>query len=416
MAVFLDSTVVNLTEPFLEALQDSEAFEAFAEIGVAIGAIFLLFLLGHDFMKILEGGKFDISMLLPVLIFLFINNFRVVYKPVLSFTGEITKTCIEACHEKRASIIRNVGGEDADNLIDLFLTLRPPERQIDSSLIDPLAATSRGQEYDSEGDGSGINNGSTQEHDENWISRGISKFWEGLKVKLLTALNFCDRYSPLKVITMGLTGLLCFLLCFIIQILKFVLSVLAVVMTGIIVIFGPITFAFAMFPGRLGNIKSWFIRLCQFALYAPICDVISLFILQATCILMIDCTFDSVALLLALLLANVVCLTAVPSIASMIIEGASGSIALVAGMKTIVDGLGMAGSSAGAAMTVAKHIPGAGQLISLAQAGGAALKQKAIDAVTGNGGDASVPSGRGPRSGGSPSGRSSAPSGRSGRR
>lgn len=110
-------------------------------------------------------------------------------------------------------------------------------------------------------------------------------------------------------------------------------------MAGLIVAFGPITFAFAIFPGQGGTIKSWVIRLCQFSLWAPICALVDCFSYKIFDMLADAGAGSSVLMAIAVAICNLVALTSVPSIASMIIEGAQGAVSLSNGLQTMAGAL-----------------------------------------------------------------------------
>jgi len=142
------------------------------------------------------------------------------------------------------------------------------------------------------------------------------------------------------------------------------------------VAFGPITFGFAVFPGQGRNILSWFLRLCQFALWAPICALIDVF-----SVMIFDemasnsLSTGSLAMAIAVAVCNLVALTSVPTIASMIIEGAQGAVSLSQGLQTISAGMTAGGTAAAA---VGSGAVGAGQL-----ALGTNATQSIRDAVAG---------------------------------
>ena len=144
----------------------------------------------------------------------------------------------------------------------------------------------------------------------------------------------------------GLLGIVAVIFSWICEFLGLALTCLGAVMTGIIVAFGPVTWSFAIFPGNQRVIGSWLIRLCQFALYSPIVSLINAFIL--TCLYKIGNAGGdgSLTMLMGILICNIVALTSVPTIASMIIEGASGAVSLSQGLQT-------AGAAAGTAASMA---------------------------------------------------------------
>ncbi|MBQ8482928.1 MAG: hypothetical protein IJ504_01325 [Bacteroidales bacterium] len=117
---------------------------------------------------------------------------------------------------------------------------------------------------------------------------------------------------------------------------SFCLKIFGIMMTSVVVVFGPISFAFAILPGRGANVVSWFIRICQFALFGPLCAFIDAFTVSAY--LLLDSSAGNAMgflMVFAITLANLVGLVSVPTIASMIIEGASGAVSLSQGLQTI---------------------------------------------------------------------------------
>jgi hypothetical protein len=155
--------------------------------------------------------------------------------------------------------------------------------------------------------------------------------------------------DPGSAVIYGLGGIVTELVNWIDNLLEVVIQAMGAVMTGVVVAFGPITWGFAVWPGNTRTLGAWAIRLCQFALYSPIVCLICHFFNM----LIMDLCFglrsvfttagsisgvleasESIFMLLAMLLGLLACLMSVPSIASMIIEGAQGAVTLSQGLQT----------------------------------------------------------------------------------
>ena len=87
----------------LDSLRDisKETANGFTQIGIGIASIFFLIVVFYYVASILDGGKFQIKMLMPLLIYLIVCNFNIVSQPVVSFTSTLTKSLCDACDSKK---------------------------------------------------------------------------------------------------------------------------------------------------------------------------------------------------------------------------------------------------------------------------------------------------------------------------
>ena len=144
------------------------------------------------------------------------------------------------------------------------------------------------------------------------------------------------------ILSVGVSFLVLVVLDFFVMILALMMTAMGGILFGIAMVFGPITWAFGLIPGNGGVIKSWFIRLCQYALYGPLCHLVSYFCAVVLSTFLGKLDGPSISGFIALTLCNLVMLTAIPSIASWIIEGASGGISLSQGLSTLASPLRLA--------------------------------------------------------------------------
>ena len=344
---------VNLTTGCLKAAQNAGIFRAFANIGVGIGAVMLLFIVIYYIIAILDGGKFQLKMLLPLLLFLLIQNFGLVSTPVLKFTTQITSACAGSCKAAKEALLESKGATD---MMDLFYKsmypegLTPEEKETVENLTGEYSSKDAAEAAEDKVVENSSGALSKLGEKIRWkFMQGVRSIEKACVMSVSTSANANDQANgdtegitiyPLSICFMGLFAAI---LSFVCSAVAIALAAMGTMMTSVIVAFGPITWAFALFPGRLNTIMSWFIRICQFALYAPICYLVDA--LAAEVLSLIFATSGAGFLaLFAILIADIVCLTSVPTIASMIIEGASGAVSLSSGLQSIASTASAAGS------------------------------------------------------------------------
>ena len=336
----LTDTVLNATEGIIEPL---------TAVGKGIASVFLLVVVFVYVSQILDGGKFQVKMLVPLVVYTAVCNFGLVAKPCVYFAVTIQRECRAACMGARENIIGNIAGKDASKVTSIFDAFvsgaleNADETEIDFQ-VPPDEVGSPGE---------------TSEEKKSWFARKFEevKAWGSNLLGILG--RAWDKYvvgyfwngfvkNPLGFIHLGLTGLIAMFCDIIAQLVELAVSAMGAIMMGIVIAFGPITWAFAVWPGNTKTIGAWAIRLCQFALYSPICCLISTFslsIIQQMCgglrnVLygnleqFADGVTGSLMPLIALLLGMTAALMSVPAIASMIIEGAQGAVSLSQGLQT----------------------------------------------------------------------------------
>ena len=342
----------------------AEAMTGLQTVGMGIASIILLFVIFRYISAMLNGGRFELKMLFPLLIYLMVCNFNLVCRPVVNFTTLLQSKSVEACKGLKAKYMNvltdNHFSEDP-NFLTAYIYASLKKKPSTSSTIgdtakkileNPDAEESDFTEIsDAEANGGSSPSEGADDSEERrgwlsgfrealsnfWRKNVLSHIWEGWLIYDVSEVSVTDFMK------LGITALLASILQFLCSAFSIVLSVFSAVMTGIIVSFGPITFAFAVFPGNGKVIGAWIIRLCQYALYAPIAALIEAF----TAIVLgesLSMGFSGMLLIVAILICNLVALTAIPSIASSIIEGASGAVSLSSGLQSIGAGLTAASS------------------------------------------------------------------------
>lgn len=366
----LDNLQAKVSAAIGEIISNGVAYsEALAQVGKGIAALFLLIVAVYYITSILDGGKFQTKMLIPLFIFIFVCNFSWIASPVTGFISELSGSIQTACQNAKNSQLAAMGSQPGNNPDDV-VRQELLKNGKNKEAVDRLT----GSEDDEEG-GGGITGMGTK-----MVKRGVKSAANSSMGAMIDQLsneqaenqtdvdNEAERNSRRSPGEYTSKSIFSVIISFIADILRMVLSLFGAVMTAIIIAFGPITWAFAVIPGQAGTIKSWFIRLCQYSLWAPIVSLIDALTFSF---------FSGVAqgeiaigFLLSIVVAvlNIVAFTSVPSIASMIIEGASGAVSLSQGLQAVgapaaaVAGMAMKGTKglAGGIFNYAAAKQGAG--------------------------------------------------------
>ncbi len=335
-AMSLTRSVIDMAEPAMSGMQ---------EIGKGIGSIFLLFVIFVYITNILDGGKFQVKMLLPLLIYVCVCNFKLIASPVINFATTIQRSCVDACGNIQDKFMNDMtGGKyESGQAFSLWHAFLEKSNSTPQSEIEKQIASANSDAGELNSDDADID-----DNDEspkrfsfkglgNNIINALNKFKDTIVVQFLSSFI----HNPGNAIVYGVMGLVVTLLDWVAQLLNIALTALGAVMTAIVVAFGPITWAFAIFPGNGKTIGAWAIRICQFVLYSPIVALIQAFF--TTCLYMFTqggMSFGVVegsATVLAaagLILGLIAALMSVPAIASMIIEGAQGAVTISQGLMT----------------------------------------------------------------------------------
>lgn len=325
---------VSLTEKFLDA---SEGFlDTFTKLGVGIASIFLLVVIFVYVSNILDGGKFQVKMLLPLLIYLAVCNYKYVAGPIVNFGLVLQREAVGACLAARGKVLQ---AEDKKTILGAFWARgvegTPLEEKISGAVDyeepEDSGVTVEDGSSDKKKTGFLVGIGQNIAHALHWFGEQAKKFLVGL----------FTTEKPGKVLAYGAMGLIAELFDLIAQMLEVALTCLGALMTGVVVVFGPITWAFAVWPGNQRTLAAWAIRICQFMLYSPITAIISTFTISTVLSLM-DTLFSGSGLgalgpllgVVGFLLAEIAAFMSVPAIASMIIEGAQGAVTLSQGIMT----------------------------------------------------------------------------------
>lgn len=305
-----------------------------------IGAIFLLFVIFYYVTSILDGGKFQVKMLMPVLIYILACNFNWIVRPVTDFAATINGSLSGAAQNSSLKIIQAKGGQPGDGIMDLYRLRMKEDMTATKNKADQDFAKHHNDETpkvseDSQSDADDA--AKTMKERTNFIERISDAISNSIDKKVgqwSDQLSFRTHQIG-TVVKYSITGFLCSILCWVNNLMVQVLKIFGSVMAGIIMAFGPIVWAFAVFPGRGRTIQTWFIRVCQFSLWSPIAAFISYLNTAASLELLdsLSSGADGMFGLCVTFLANIIALTAVPSIAQMILEGASGNVALSGGLQ-----------------------------------------------------------------------------------
>ena len=327
----------------------TQAMGVMQGVGIGIASLFLLFVVFQYIAALLDGGKFQIKMLWPLAVYLIVCNFTLFVSPVVSFTTALQERSLESANGYKSRIISEfthgkVSGDDA-SLWDAFMVRM--DEDLDSVKDKEIENDLNGIEVTESVDESTGRKSFDLSNLFSGIGAALENFWKKIKQSFIESIVeplSAFGTKTFKFMKWGLLGIVAQLFSWVCQFVELAVICLGGVMTGIIVTFGPITFAFAVFPGNSRVIGSWLIRLCQYALYSPIVALIQSFVYACLFSLGTGDGDGSITMLMALILCNVAALTSVPAIASMIIEGATGSISLSQGLQTAASTMGAATS------------------------------------------------------------------------
>jgi len=398
----------------LQSLNDfaaTDVAESFRAVGAGIGSVMMLIVLFYYLVSLLDGGKFQLKMMVPFVIFMFVCNFSWISRPVTSFTSAVCGGLVDALDGVTAGVKASYGAAPTATLADLqkkmqekyvmtnygpvvkreldsltVLTLKQVDEMYGNSTYAAQAAgyhrgyatdqLQKGLAAETAGayaaDAAVIDSLAAQapnyaeggETGSSMVARGLSKVGHATAYRLNSEMTT----TPAGPETASYKGVIEIVISFVCELMGYVLRAFGGLMSAIIVAFGPVTFAFAIMPGQARTVKSWFIRLCQFSLYAPICALVQCFSVKIFDFMYMTSGVGSVLMGIAVSICNLVALTSVPSIAAMIIEGASGAISLSQGLQAI-------GGAVTGGLTAGKTIAGG--------AGTAILGKERMDSMFG---------------------------------
>ncbi len=307
-----------------------ELSEGIAHIGIGIGALMLLIVVIYYIISLLEGGKFQLKMLIPMLLFFVVCNFGWVAKPVLTFTTTMTETLVESLNELRLNALNPDGQGKINN---------PHDHYVANNLEDDPTNKSNIEEPASEEDDLGDEASGTvaESSSDGFIRKALNTVVEFFSKKATEEFATTDSPDVMSKKTserFTFTGIMCQIMSWLASAVSYCLKIFGIMLTSLLIAMGPITFAFAMIPGRGSNIMSWFIRICQFALYSPLCAFIDAFTASAYSLL--DSAMPSSWLMVfGITLSNLLGLLTIPTLASMVIEGAAGSASISQGVQSL---------------------------------------------------------------------------------
>ncbi len=356
-----DSLQMKLTRSILDA--GGVVIDKILDISVALGGLFLLFVIFVNVSHILDGGKFQVKMLLPVVIFICLCNFKLVASPVVSLVLTVQEKIGENLYQAQDEMLNNFGNEYGVSVNDnaggglkitgFFLKMAEAKNK-QPKVVPPIEDESDVEQARRSETGSEApmnDNAQTEEKKQGWQFKeaieGLVNKGKNAVSNFFQSLSFTTVGKNARFFGYGAMGIVAEIMESIVYLFSLAMKGLGAILFGIIVAFGPITFAFAVFPGNAKNILSWIIRLFQFSLYAPITTLCSVFFTILCASLTVN-LFNSSSItdaasglifLVGILLGMLSALTSVPTIASMIIEGAVGSLGLMMGLSTTISAM-----------------------------------------------------------------------------
>lgn len=333
--------VYGVTQGILN--ETSGMMGAFGNLGAGIASVFILVYTFRFGRQLIEGGRFSAQMLTPYLIYLLICNFSWVTRPVSAFTSALQSSLVTTCYGANGT---------ATNIMEEFMSSRSEwlknqnsnyetawkafkESKDPEDIIETESSDTSEDGKKSSGFLKGI--GHT-------IKVQVIEAYNWVKTKALEAMLLTKKMNDMidSWLNYGLAAVVCILLQWLATAVGMAMQCFGGIVVAILLYFGPLTFAFALLPDNTGVIKSWFIRLCQFSLYSPICSLINVFTFKICFgLAQMDASISSILLLFCILVCNIFALFQVGSIASMIIEGASGGVSIGGGVQAISQGVGM---------------------------------------------------------------------------
>ena len=348
-AAAADSTgKIELLKTIADTASSSDFAGGFGSVGKGIGSIFLLIVAIYYITSILDGGKFQLKMLVPFMIFLFVCNFNWVARPVTSFITTLSGSVVSGCNAASTRMKTEAGANANATAGEIVKRNRDSANPSNAKAVDELINPD--DDFDKD-DGGIVSDGTEDAGGKKKKERGIPKAVK----KGVTAVGHNTNAAiqnelagtqgqPVSTNRLNLQSLLVSIIDFLGEAFRTVLSILGSTMTGIIVAFGPITWAFAIIPGQGGTIKSWFLRLCQFSLYSPIVALINALAIKTVTTVCAGFSVSSLLYAIAQGIALLAAYTSVPSIAAMIIEGAQGAVSLSSGVQAATSMAGIAGA------------------------------------------------------------------------
>lgn len=353
---------VEVFKTITEAATKESFSNSFANAGQGIGAVFLMIVAIYYISSILDGGKFQLKMLVPFLIFIFVCNFSWVSKPVGSFISHISTAVNTGCSNANSSMLEGIKAKATDRITDVAAndagSSDGKTKDARAQMLDP----DKKLDTDDSDDGRQMEKNSKRREGliVRSVKKGVSAAGATANASLQKELD-TDQGKDLEDYPQSATKTVLDIVGFICDVFKIVLQTLGSTMAGIIMAFGPITWAFAIIPGQGNTIKSWFLRLCQFSLYGPIVALINSLAVKTVCTFS-TANMNSLLAGIAQGLALIAALTSVPSIASMIIEGASGAVSLSSGLQAASSAATVSGSILGAGGKAAGAVIGKDKL------------------------------------------------------
>lgn len=332
-----DKQAISLTKKVLDTIEP--VMEGLTSIGVGIGSILLLLVVFTSISQILGGSKFEVKMLVPALIYLAVCNFSLVAKPVVNFGITLQSGCISKMSDADYNFAKC--WIEKKNKKDILAQSLPKEivdptndyEGFEGEMVEEDSATpeetqkaeTRRRKFSLSGIGQNV-------------AQALENTWTKMKANFLQGFSLCKDVTTF--VSAGASYILILLLQFCISAIQYMMCALGAVLVGIVVAFGPITWAFAILPGNGKVIQAWFIRICQFMLYGPIVNLIGccLYYFVSNGSATYDLSLEPIQMI-AVLIAGISCIFSVPAISQMIIDGASGGVSIMQGMSNISQGI-----------------------------------------------------------------------------
>lgn len=266
-------------------------------------------------------GRLDVRAIVRALIVLFLtcNFYSFVLVPLDSMTHLIAKGITATVDGDRDGIVGKVN--------ELFASVEEHDKQ--NSLTGQFEQETEGMQSSTDVDGLSYESSAIAESiveaaiEKNEKPGFFKRLWSGVK-------GFVSARIGTVINNVG--SILSALLSFIVKIMQYILYAVSSVYLILLGLIGPFAFAFSLMPGFHNNISTWLARYIQISFWIPVTafvDMVNIKIKGAMMTAMWSAAFvERFAYpvhLIVMDLVTLICLLAVPSIASWVITSAGAS-------------------------------------------------------------------------------------------
>lgn len=339
----------------------------FTAVGAGVASLCLLFCVFYFSMTILDGGRFQLKMLWPLVVYILACNPALLTKTVTGFTNSISKNLSSACQTARGNVYGKMG---TSNLFQYAIQKAGEQVQTINDAKKALSEETQGEDLNDPKQDGGTTISKIGMGVFTALKAAFKFIFNGVFISIVEVLTGLDRgviqafLSNILVLIIGAVFML------IVDILNIAIVAVAAMMIGICVAFAPLTLGFAVFPGMGKLIGGWIVRVIQFSLWGPIVGLVGVFsasiftgFIDASTSLHVGIsTGDLTAagdagkralVLCGFLFANIVVLINVPAAAAYVIEGSGmGGLSLAQGMSAVTKTFAMVAT--GGSMNIAE--------------------------------------------------------------